>query len=86
MSSSKISDNSISQNTKFIKNEKKRDLTQTENLSGTKTEVSSNNENDIGSCFGGLNEEESRKLQEELERAKQERENNLHSKSNCEIQ
>lgn len=47
---------------------------------------SSNNVNELGTCFGGLDENETRRIQEELDRAKEESDNRFSTKSRCTIQ
>lgn len=70
------------------KNKKKREAIEvhTENSSNNQSKSSTKNENEIGTCSGGLDEDETKKLQDELERAKEESENSFNTKSRCEIQ
>jgi hypothetical protein len=70
---------------RLVKKKVKRNVDQQQS-DNSSNEQKTSNENEIESCFGGLNKEEAQNIQDELGKAKEQSETNFSSRSRCVIQ
>lgn len=75
----------VVQQNSYGKRTKRDTLQGNSNGNSIKSDNNNNSDDNIGTCFGGLDDEESRKLKEELDRAREEGQNNYSTKSRCVI-